>query len=105
MPAFALKLLAQVLSDMAQGKSVTLMPDQAELTTHQAADMLHVSRPFLIKLLDQGAIAHRKVGRHRRIRYEDLRAYLDREKAARRETLAELAAHDQEIGLYDLETK
>jgi excisionase family DNA binding protein len=61
--------------------------------------VLHVSRPFLIKLLDEGKLPYRKVGTHRRIRYDDLRAYMERENAARRDILRELAAHDQEIGL------
>ena len=104
-PAFALKILAQILSDVSQGKPAVLLPRHAELTTHQAAAILHVSRPFLIKLLDQGAIPHRKVGRNRRVRYDDLRAYLDREKEDRRKVLEELVAHDQEIGLYDLEAR
>jgi len=104
-PAFALRILAQTLSDIAQGKPVTLFPPQAELTTHQAAGMLRVSRPYLIKLLDEKRIPHRKIGAHRRIRYDDLRVYLDRENAARRETLAELAAYDQELGLDDLYQK
>lgn len=84
---------------------MTLIPSQAELTTSQAAELLHVSRPFLIKMLEQGLIPYRTVGTKRRIRYEDVRAYIEREKAARRETLKELAAYDQEIGLYDLEDK
>ena len=95
-PTSALKILAKALSDNG-------MVETAELTTHQAAAMLHVSRPYLIKLLDEGKLPHRKVGKHRRIRSEDVRAYLDRENEARRQTLAELAAYDQELGLYDME--
>lgn len=105
LPAFAVQILARVLTEVARGTPVTLVPRQAELTTHQAAALLHVSRPFLIKLLDEGKIPHRRVGSHRRIRRDDLRTYLEREKAARRETLRELAAYDQEIGLDDLEGK
>jgi len=97
-PAFALKILAKALSD-----NDTV--ETTELTTHQAAAMLHVSRPYLIKLLDEGRIPHRKVGKHRRIRSEDIRSYLDAENAARRQTLAELAAYDQERGLYDTESE
>jgi excisionase family DNA binding protein len=102
-PAFALQILGYVLNEVSQGKPVTLIPPHAELTTSQAAEILHVSRPHVIKMLEQGLIPYRKVGTKRRIRYEDIRAYLETEKAARRETLKALAAHDQEIGLYDLE--
>lgn len=101
-PTFALRLLAQILSDMSQGKPVTLIPNHAELTTHQAAAILHVSRPFVIKLLDQGAIPHRKVGRHRRVRYDDLRAYIDKETEARKKVLQELIAYDEELGISDV---
>ncbi|MDE0538771.1 MAG: helix-turn-helix domain-containing protein [Rhodospirillales bacterium] len=83
LPAGAVDLLMHVLEAMAAGQGVTLIPESAELTTVQAADVLNVSRPFLIKLLDQKAIPHRKVGKHRRIRMEDVMAYknaIDRER-------------------------
>ena len=83
LPAGAVDLLVHVLEAMAAGQGVTLIPESAELTTVQAADVLNVSRPFLIKLLDRKAIPHRKVGRHRRIRMEDVMAYksaIDRER-------------------------
>ena len=83
LPAGAVDLLMHVLEAMAAGQGVTLIPESAELTTFQAADLLHVSRPFLIKLLDQKAIPHRKVGKHRRIRMEDVMSYknaIDRER-------------------------
>jgi excisionase family DNA binding protein len=101
-PTFALRLLAQILSDMHQGKPVTLVPNHAELTTQQVAAMLHVSRPYVIKLLDQGAIPHRTVGRHRRVRYDDLKAYIDRQAEARKATLRELIAYDEELGISDV---
>ena len=84
-----------VLEAMAEGQGVTLILESAELTTVQAADVLNVSRPYLIKLLDRKAIPHRKVGRHRRIRMEDVMAYkhaIDRE---RQEALAELTREAQ----------
>lgn len=83
LPAGAVALLMDILEAMAAGRGVTLMPENAELTTVQAAEVLNVSRPFLIKLLDEGAIPHRKVGKHRRIRMEDVMAYkaaIDRER-------------------------
>lgn len=83
LPAGAVALLMDILEAMAAGHGVTIIPESAELTTVQAADLLNVSRPFLIKLLDDRAIPHRKVGKHRRIRMEDVMAYkaaIDRER-------------------------
>ncbi|TXL69869.1 helix-turn-helix domain-containing protein [Vineibacter terrae] len=85
LPAGAVALLMDILEAMAAGRGVTLMPENAELTTVQAAEALNVSRPFLIKMLDDGTIPHRKVGKHRRIRMEDVIAYktaIDREREA-----------------------
>jgi len=100
-PTVALRLLAHVLEEMARGNPITLIPRHAELTTHQAADLLRVSRPYLIKLLDGGQIPHRKVGAHRRVRYDDLVAYQEREKAARHRALDEMTAEAQRLGLYE----
>jgi excisionase family DNA binding protein len=72
LPAGAVTLLLDILGAMASGQGVTIIPEDAELTTVQAADILHVSRPFLIKLLDGGQIPYRRVGKHRRIRREAL---------------------------------
>ncbi len=83
LPAGAIDLLVQILEGMAAGKGVTLVPLDAELTTVQAAEVLNVSRPYLLKLLEQKAIPHRKVGTHRRIRMEDVMNYknaIDRER-------------------------
>ena len=85
LPAGAVTLLLDILDAMASGRGVTLIPEDAELTTVQAADMLHVSRPFLIKLLDEGKIPYRKVGKHRRIRGEDVmnvKRAIDQEREA-----------------------
>ena len=102
LPAGAVDLLMQVLEAMAAGQGVTLIPERAELTTVQAADILNVSRPFLIKLLDQRAIPHRKVGKHRRIRMEDVMAYkdaIDRERERVLEQLTQEAqSHDMGYG-------
>ena len=102
LPAGAVDLLMHVLEAMAAGQGVTLIPESAELTTVQAAEVLNVSRPFLIKLLDQKAIPHRKVGKHRRIRMEDVMAYknaIDREREQVLEQLTrEAQAHDMGYG-------
>jgi excisionase family DNA binding protein len=91
LPAGAVSLLMDILGAMASGQGITLIPENAELTTVQAADILNVSRPFLIKLLEEGQIPHRKVGKHRRIRMEDVMNYkqaIDREREAVLDRLA-----------------
>ena len=101
-PAAAYSLLVDLLSQMAQGNAVTLIPIHAELTTQEAADLLNVSRPFLIKLIEVGEIPCRKVGRHRRIRFEDLMNYKQQIDSARLLALDELAAQAQDLNMgYD----
>ena len=95
LPAGAVSLLMDILGAMGSGQGITLIPENAELTTVQAADILNVSRPFLIKLLEEGQIPHRKVGRHRRVLMEDVMNYkqaIDREREA---VLDQLAADAQ----------
>ncbi|WP_187431478.1 hypothetical protein ROLI_038390 [Roseobacter fucihabitans] len=96
LPAGAVALLMDILEAMAAGQGVTIMPENAELTTVQAAEVLNVSRPFLIKLLDKQQIPHRKVGKHRRIRMEDMMAYKASIDAERESVLDQLAAEAQE---------
>jgi len=98
LPAGAVALLMDVLEAMAAGRGVTLIPENAELTTVQAAGILNVSRPYLINLLDDGAIPHRRVGKHRRIRMEDVMAYKARIDQDREAVLDELAREAQEQG-------
>jgi excisionase family DNA binding protein len=99
LPAGAVALLMDILEAMAAGRGVTIIPENAELTTVEAAEALNVSRPFLIKLLDEGAIPHRKVGRHRRIRMEDVMAYKARDDREREAALDELAREAQELDM------
>jgi excisionase family DNA binding protein len=98
-PATAFHLLVDILSQMAQGNAVTFIPIHAELTTQEAADLLNVSRPFVIKLIESKQIPARKVGRHRRIRFEDLMKYKERTDAERLRVLDELALQAQELDM------
>ena len=98
-PPAALKLLQLILAEMGQGNAVMLTPVHAELTSQEAADLLNVSRPYMIKLLDEKTIPHRKVGKHRRVQLADVMDYKLRTYDARSAALDELAAQAQELNL------
>lgn len=98
-PRAGATMLAQVMSTLANGQGVALISSDAQLTTQQAADMINVSRPFLIGLLESGKIPYRKVGRHRRIAFADLKEYKRRADQRSRAAADEVTEIGQEIGL------
>jgi excisionase family DNA binding protein len=98
-PTSIYKVLVVAVASMARGNAVSIVPVHHELTTQQAADLLNVSRPHLVKLLKQGGIPYHKTGSHRRIYFEDLMRYRDVRDAERREALRELTKRSAEYGL------
>src|SRR5215208_3928250 len=101
LPHSVFEVLVRVVHEMARGNAVRILPVHAELTTQQAAELLNVSRPFLVGLLEEGEIPFRKVGSHRRVRLDDLLVYKDRRDRERKIALNELASESQELGLYE----
>ena len=101
LPRPTVLMFADILAALARGQGVQLMPLNAELTTQQAADMMNVSRPYLIGLLERQEIPYRWVGRHRRIRYSDLVAFIEADEVKRRAAIDELTRLDQELGTDD----
>lgn len=97
-PISAAQVLADVLEQMAQGLSVVAIPLHSELTTQAAADILHMSRPFLVSQLEKGVIPFRTVGSHRRVRLDDVLALKQRMENRRLKSLSKLSALDQKLG-------
>lgn len=102
LPRSARRSLQQLVHLLAQGHTVAVLAVDKELTTQQAADILNVSRPFLVQLLDQGAIPFTKTGTHRRLRFNDLMAYKHQRDEQRRQQLRELTRLGAELGLYQM---
>ncbi|AFZ06278.1 DNA binding domain protein, excisionase family [Oscillatoria nigro-viridis PCC 7112] len=100
-PRSVYNLLGQVVRAMASGQAISLVPHNREITTQEAADILNVSRPFLVKLLEKGEIPYIKVGSHRRILFQDLMTYKEQRKIQRRQGLKELTQFLQDEGFYE----
>ena len=101
LPESLYQVLIQAAHELQRGRGVSIVPVGAELTTQHAADLLNVSRPFLIRLLEAGEIPYHKVGTHRRVRLDHLLAYKSHRTAARRDFLARAASEAQDLGIYD----
>jgi excisionase family DNA binding protein len=99
LPKAMTEFLVRILTELSNGNMVDIVPIHAELTTQEAANHLNVSRPFLVKLLEQGKIRFHKVGSHRRIKFEDLREFMSEHEAQRETGMAEIAALSQKLGL------
>lgn len=100
-PVKALKLLSDVLKAMSEGNPVSIVPVATEITTQKAAEILGCSRPYLVKLLEEGKIAYTKVGKHRRIKFEDIIQYKEKQKQDQKKHIIDIMNYDEELGLYD----
>ena len=96
------EVLLQILPVLEQGRAtVTISPNNAEMTTQEAADILNISRPHLVKLLDNNEIAYTKTGSHRRLKVKDIMDYKEKKDTQCRQSLSEMAEIMQENGLFD----
>jgi len=100
-PTAALHLLVNILDEFASGNAVEVVPIHSKLTTQEAANLLNVSRPYLIKLLEEGKLPFHYVGSHRRIRFDDLIAFREEQDRKSEEAMTELVRLSEEMGLYD----
>jgi len=104
-PESVFYVLERVVEVMARGDSITVVPVGREVTTQQAADLLNVSRQYLVRLLDEGRVPFRKTGKHRRLRIEDVLSFKETRDKDRRAGLRELSHMTEEFGGYDPELK
>ena len=100
-PVSVLRLLVQILKEISQGNPVTVVPEATEITTQAASEVLGCSRPHVVRLLEEGKIPYSKVGKHRRIRYDDLMSFKKKMKVSQKKKLQDLMKLDEESGLYD----
>lgn len=99
LPTAALRMLLNILTELSEGNAVKIVPIHAELTTQETADLLNVSRPHVVKLLEQGHIKFHKVGKHRRVLYADVLAYQQQQKQNSIEAMSELMSQAQALGM------
>ncbi|WP_373495310.1 helix-turn-helix domain-containing protein [Aquiflexum sp.] len=100
-PLKALQLLAKILKETSQGSTVSIVPIATEITTQAAAELIGCSRTHLVKLLENGEISFTKIGKHRRIKYQDIIDYKKKMNAEQRKLLIEMMKSDEEAGIYD----
>ena len=100
-PESVYRMFRNIVHMMASGQRISIMPHHCQLTTQEAAEILNVSRPFLIKLLEKGEIPYLKVGSHRRVIFQDLITYQEQRKVKRRKGLEELTEFLQDEGFYE----
>ncbi len=101
LPVSALRFLSQIVKAMSEGKAVSVLPIATEVTTQKAAEILGCSRPHLVKILEEGKIDFIKVGKHRRIKIEDVLAYREQTKKEQKDRLIDMMKGDEELGMYD----
>lgn len=101
LPLTALKLLNEILKSMSEGKPISIVPIATEVTTQKAAEILGCSRPHLVKLLEEGVVAYNKVGKHRRVKFEDIINYQKKMKTMQKQHIIDIMHADEETGLYD----
>ena len=100
-PSRALQLLGDILKAMSEGIPISIVPIATEVTTQKAAEILGCSRPHLVKLLEEGKIEFVKVGKHRRIMFEDVLSYKQKMKEEQKKHIIDMMNQDEELGLYD----
>jgi excisionase family DNA binding protein len=99
-PPSAVKMLVEILGELANGNAVQVVPVHAELTTQEAANLLNVSKPHVVKMLEEGKIEFHKTGRHRRIRFADLMAYKEQRDIEAAAAMDELTRLSQDMDIY-----
>jgi len=99
LPTSSLRALVDILAELADGNAARVVPVHAELNTQEAADLLNVSRPRFVKLLEDGELAFHQAGKHGRVRFADLMQYKETCERASEQAMAELARQSQELGM------